>query len=49
MFGAQIVNALIVVALGGEDAEIFVLEREQLLDYSQKRLKRLRFFVEKAA
>ncbi|MBE9096158.1 hypothetical protein [Tychonema sp. LEGE 07203] len=50
MFGAKIVKALIVVALPGEDAEIFVLvEREELLDYSQKWLKRLKFFVEKAA
>jgi hypothetical protein len=88
LFGAKIVNALIVVALAGEDAEIFVspgrnqtketgffsestsqnasfrkknpfsrcpcvsavcVGREQLLDYSQKWLKRLKFFVEKAA
>ncbi|MCW6049971.1 hypothetical protein QUB60_14625 [Microcoleus sp. A2-C5] len=49
MFGAKIVKALIVVALGAEDTEIFVLGREQLLDYWQKWLKRLKFFVEKAA
>jgi len=87
LFGAKIVNALIVVALAGEDAEIFVsprrnptletgffsestgpnssfrknpvsrclyvsavcVGREQLLDYWQKWLKRLKFFVEKAA
>ncbi|MCC3434399.1 MAG: exonuclease [Oscillatoriales cyanobacterium] len=44
LFGDKIVNALIVVALPGEDAEIFVLEREQLLEYWQKWLKRLKFF-----
>lgn len=44
LFGDRIVNALIVVALPGEDAEIFVLEREQLLEYWQKWLKRLKFF-----
>jgi hypothetical protein len=87
LFGAKIVNALIVVALAGEDAEIFVrprrnptletgffsestspnasfrknpvsrcpcvsavcVGREQLLDYWQKWLKRLKFFVEKGA
>jgi len=88
LFGAKIVNALIVVALAGEDASIFVspgrnptqetgffsgstgpkasfrkkhpvsrcpcvsavcVGREQLLDYCQKWLKRLKFFVEKAA
>lgn len=49
LFGNKIVNALIVVALPGEDAEIFVLEREQLLDYWQKWLKRLKSFGEKAA
>lgn len=49
LFGEKIVNALIVVALPGEDAEIFVLEREQLLEYWQKWLKRLKFFGEKAA
>ncbi|WP_281363575.1 hypothetical protein [Microcoleus asticus] len=40
---------MIVVALPGEDAEIFVWEREHLLDYWQKWLKRLKFFVDKAA
>jgi len=49
LFGNKIVNALIVVALPDEDAEIFVLEREQLLEYWQKWLKRLKFFGEKAA
>lgn len=49
LLGNKIVNALIVVALPGEDAEIFVLEREQLLDYWQKWLKRLKSFGEKAA
>lgn len=49
LFGTKIVNALIVVALPGEDAEIFLLKREQLLDYWQKWLKRLKFFGEKAA
>jgi hypothetical protein len=49
LFGDKIVNALIVVGLPGEDAEIFVLKREQLLDYWQKWLKRLKFFGEKAA
>ncbi|HEY9295477.1 MAG TPA: hypothetical protein VIQ31_03720 [Phormidium sp.] len=49
LFGNKIVNALIVVALPHEDAEIFVLEREQLLEYWQKWLKRLKFFGEKAA
>jgi len=45
LFDAKIVNALIFVALPGEDAEIFVLEREHLLDYWQNWLKRLKFFV----
>ena len=49
LFGNKIVNALIVVALPDEDAEIFVWEREQLLEYWQKWLKRLKFFGEKAA
>ena len=49
LFGTKIVNALIVIALPGEDAEIFLLKREQLLDYWQKWLKRLKFFGEKAA
>ncbi len=49
LFGNKIVNALIVVALPDEDAEIFVLEREQLLEYWHKWLKRLKFFGEKAA
>jgi len=49
LFGNKIVNALIVVALPDEDAEIFVLERELLLEYWQKWLKRLKFFGEKAA
>jgi hypothetical protein len=49
LFGNKIVNGLIVVALLDEDAEIFVLEREQLLEYWQKWLKRLKFFGEKAA
>ena len=88
MFGAKIVNALIVVALAGVDASLFVsaernptqetrffsestgpkasfrnknpvsrcpcvsaicVGREQLLHYCQKWLKRLKFFVEKAA
>jgi hypothetical protein len=88
LLGAKIVNALIVVAIAGEDASIFVspgrnptletgffsestcpnasfrkknpfsrgpcvsavcVGREQLLDYSQEWLKRLKFFVEKAA
>ncbi len=49
LFGNKIVNALIVVALPDEDAEIFVLEREQLLEYWHKWLKRLKFFEEKAA
>ncbi|MEG4484608.1 hypothetical protein [Microcoleus sp. D2_18a_B4] len=49
LFGNKIVNALIVVALPYEDAEIFVLEREQLLEYWQKWLQRLKFFGEKAA
>lgn len=49
LFGTKIVNALIVVALPGEDAEIFLLKREQLLDYWQKWLKRLKSFGEKAA
>jgi len=49
LFGNKIVNALIVVALPDEDAEIFVLGREQLLEYWQKWLKRLKFFGEKAA
>lgn len=49
LFGTKIVNALIVVALPGEDAEIFLLKREQLLDYWQKWLIRLKSFGEKAA
>ena len=49
LFGNKVVNALIVVALPDEDAEIFVWEREQLLEYWQKWLKRLQFFGEKAA
>jgi len=49
LFGNKIVNALIVVALPDEDAEIFVWEREQLLEYWQKWLQRLKFFGEKAA
>lgn len=49
LLGAKIVNALIVVALPGEDAEIFVLERPQLLEYWQLWLNRLKFFGEKAA
>ncbi|MBD2043739.1 exonuclease [Microcoleus sp. FACHB-672] len=49
LFGCKIVNALIVVALPGEDAEIFMFEREQLLDYWQKWLNRLKSFGKKAA
>lgn len=49
LFGSKIVNALIVVGLPAEDSEIFVLEREQLLDYWQKWLIRLKFFAKKAA
>jgi len=49
LFGNKIVNALIVVALPDEDAEIFVWERELLLAYWHKWLKRLKFFGEKAA
>lgn len=49
LFGTKIVNALIVVALPGEEAETFTFKREELLDYWQKWLKRLKFFGEKAA
>ncbi|WP_445241391.1 hypothetical protein [Microcoleus vaginatus] len=48
MFGAKIVKALIVVALGGEDTEIFVWEANNC-STTGKSLKRLKFFVEKAA
>ena len=44
-----IVNGLIVVALPGEDAEIFTFKREELLNYWQEWLKRLKSFGEKAA
>jgi hypothetical protein len=48
LFGAKIVKALIVVALGGEDTEIFVLDANNC-STTGKSLKRLKFFVEKAA
>lgn len=49
LFGTKVVNGLIVVALPGEDAEIFTFQREELLDYWQEWLKRLKSFGEKAA
>ncbi|MDF0553957.1 exonuclease [Kamptonema sp. UHCC 0994] len=49
LFGAKIVNGLIVVALPGEDAEIFEFNRENLLYYWPEWLERLTSFVEKAA
>lgn len=49
LFGTKVVNGLIVVALPGEDAEIFTFKREELLNYWQEWLKRLKSFGEKAA
>jgi hypothetical protein len=49
LFCSKIVNALIVVALPDEDAEIFLFEREQLLGYWHKWVKRLNSFLEIAA
>ena len=49
LFGTKVVNGLIVVALPGEDAETFTFKREELLDYWQEWLKRLKSFGEKAA
>ena len=49
LFGTKVSNGLIVVALPGEDAETFTFNREELLDYWQEWLKRLKSFREKAS
>lgn len=49
LFGSKVVNAAIVVALPGEEAETFVFEREQLIDYWYEWLKRLKDFSQAVA
>ncbi|MBD2480526.1 exonuclease [Planktothrix sp. FACHB-1365] len=49
LFGSKIVNGLIIVALRDQDAEEFMIEREQLIIYWQEWLQRLEKYVKKAA